>query len=204
MKRILTITMICLGAGLMGLQAQDNSAAAAAADQQAMQEQYQKLVGKIQDLTDTVELQRQHIDALEKEIQKLRDDMAKVNPDTVTRDEFKNLADSVRELNSNREADKKLILDKISDLAKVAAAAPVAPLRRPDRVDTTPSGGDNTKYEGYWHVIAKGETLSEIVAAYNKQGVKATLSQVIKHPLNAKLDPNRLLVDQKVFIPENK
>ncbi len=48
--------------------------------------------------------------------------------------------------------------------------------------------------------MKSGDTLAAILAAYQQSGVKVSQSQVIK--ANAGLNPDRLKVGQKLFIPE--
>jgi nucleoid-associated protein YgaU len=181
------------------LQAQD---ASAIADRQAAEERYQKLLGKVEDLTASIEAQNKKIADLQEQIKSLREEQAKVNPDVVGRDELKALALKLKEVDEKRAADKELIIKEIGRLAQVPAV--VTPKPKPKPVATEPVTDPNAKYEGYEHIVKSGDTLSKIVTAYREQGVKVTLSQVLKHPLNTKVDPDKLLVGQKIFIPEGK
>jgi TolA-binding protein len=215
MKQFLTLGMVAWLGGTSGLRAQ--SAASAAADMQAATEIRAQLTGKIQDLSDSQDALKHQIDELKSQVQELRDQQAKPNTDVVQRDELRKLAEQVQKIDDNREKDKKLILDQISKLANV----PVAPVKAPKApkaptVDTSgdtttpaasPANDDTTKpadgnYEGYQHTVKSGETLIAIVKAYNKEyDLKLTVDQVLKHPLNAKVKPEKLYVGQKVFIP---
>jgi LysM repeat protein len=199
MKNILALATVGLLAGNCVLQAQD---ASAIADRQAAEERYQKLLGKVEDLTASIEAQNKKIADLQDQIKSARDEQAKVNPDVVGRDELKALALKLKEVDEQRAADKELIIKEIGRLAQVPAV--VTPKPKPKPVSTDPVTDPNAKYEGYEHIVKSGDTLSKIVTAYREQGVKVTLSQVTKHPLNAKVDPNKLLIGQKVFIPDVK
>lgn len=203
MKKILALAAIGLLAGNCALHAQD---ASAIADRQAAEERYQKLLGKMEDLTASFEAQNKRIADLQEQIKSVRDEQAKPNADVVGRDELKSLAVKIKEIDEKRAADKELILKEIGRLASVPAVPSVRPKPRitPKPAETEPAADPNAKYEGYEHVVKPGDTLSKIVSYYREKGVKVTLSQVLKHPLNAKLDANKVLVGQKIFIPEGK
>ncbi len=54
--------------------------------------------------------------------------------------------------------------------------------------------------KGYYHVVESGETLSMICSAYREQGVKVSVSQVMK--ANGLTSHSMLKVGQKLFIPK--
>jgi nucleoid-associated protein YgaU len=199
MNKIFVWAVVGLVVGNCTLRAQD---ASAIADSQASEERYQKFVAKLDELAEKCDVQQKRLDKLEADLRAAREEQAKVNPDTVSREELKALAIKLKELDEQRAADKERILKEIQRLAQMPVIAPVKP-KTPVHVDTPPVD-PNAKYEGYEYVVKSGDTLSKIVSAYRDQGVKVTLQQVLKHPLNAKLDPNKMLVGQKVFIPEVK
>jgi LysM repeat protein len=169
----------------------------------ATQQQMDKLSGQIRDLTDTVEVQRKHIDALEKELGELRD---KVNTpqvsDSASREDLKKLAVQVQEIDQKRADDRELILKNIEKISKVAAGGDAAPVRthkptpKPD--DTTPPA-PTTPQSGYEYVVKSGDTLGLIAKAYREQGVKVTSTQILK--ANPGLDATKLYVGKKIFIP---
>ncbi len=196
MKTILTFLLAGLVASISTLRAQD---AGAAADP-AVQESYQKLTGRVQDLSETVELQRKRIDVLEAEIKTLREEQGKPNTNVADRDELRQLAEKVKEIDEKRAADKDVILKEISKLGKT----PTANSSPKPKVDPKAATGADGNYEGFEYVMKDGDTLSKVVAAYREKGVKVTVAQVLKHPLNAKLDANKIQVGQKIFIPGAK
>jgi len=209
MKTIFALAAIGLLAGNCALRAQD---ASAIADRQAAEERNNRLIGKVEDLTASLDAQNKRIADLQDQIRTLREEQAKPNADIVGRDELKALALKIKEVDEKRAADKELILKEIGRLASVPAVAP--PTRKPtkltpkhadaDPANDAPPADPNAKYEGYEHVVKPGDTLSKIVSYYREKGVKVTMSQVLKHPLNAKLDANKVLVGQKIFIPDAK
>jgi nucleoid-associated protein YgaU len=200
MKRFLIISVAVWLGGGFHLPAQSGSSASNGADQQAAAERYQKLAGKVQDLAEAQEALQKRLAALAAEIRALREEQAQPNTDMVSREELKRLAEKVQEIDQKREEDKELILKEITRLAKTISTPAAGPQRKPV-ADTTPATGGEKSYEGYEYVVKSGDTLMAIVSAYKEQGIKVTVEQIVKHPLNAKLDPNKLRVGQKIFIP---
>ncbi len=54
--------------------------------------------------------------------------------------------------------------------------------------------------KGYEYEVKSGDTIHAIVAAYQANGVKVSVNQVLK--ANPGLNPNKLRRGQKVFIPD--
>ena len=169
----------------------------------AAQQQMDKLNGQLKDLTDTVEVQRKRIDALEREISELRDKVStpQVN-NGASRDDLQALATQVQEIVKKQQDDKELILKELEKLSKVAAgpthkSSPnVTPAKTSEDPGTTPA----TPQKGYDYIIKDGDRLSEIAKAYRDQGVKVTTTQILK--ANPGLDANKLYVGKKIFIPD--
>jgi len=92
------------------------------------------------------------------------------------------LEQRVARLETNREADRQAIIDKVADL--VAGSAPPAATQR------RASAG-----YGYEHEVQAGENLSRIAQAYG-----VSMSAIIE--ANEISDPNALRVGQTLFIPE--
>ena len=174
----------------------------AVADRQVVEERLQQLAGRLQDLQEAQQAQARRLEALAAEIRAVREDFSKPDTDKVQRDELRKLAEQLRDVDEKRAADKELILKEITKLANVPISAK-SQQSRPSKADEAAGDASNDKnYEGYEHAVQSGETLMAIIQAYNKEyGLKLTLSQVVKHPLNAKLNPDVLRVGQKVFIP---
>jgi cell division protein FtsL len=179
------------------------TASVAFAQNTATQQQLDKLSGQIEDLTGTVETQRKHIEALEKEIGELND---KVNTpqvnDSASREDLKRLAGQVQEVDQKRQDDRELILKEIEKLGKAAAIAPVPPPRKttstpkPPPDDTTAAVPQN----GYEYQIKDGDNLGLIIKAYQAKGVKVTKRQIIA--ANPKMNPDVLIPGKKIFIPD--
>lgn len=209
MKWILMLNMTAWLGCVSILRAQD---ASTVADRQAVEERFQQLSGKFQDLQESQQAQAKRIEVLAAEIRSFREEINKPDTDKVQREEVRRLAEQLKDVDEKRAADKELILKAISKLAnapvspagktaKLSAAKPKAE-PQPDVAGADAVSAAEKNYEGYEHVVKSDETLSAIVRAYNKeQGLKLTVEQVLKHPLNANVKPEKLRVGQKVFIP---
>lgn len=164
----------------------------------ATEEQLNKLRGEITALqASNVDLQKRLADVL-KELQDVREQAAKPSGNYANADDVKQLAEKIREVDRNRQADVDRILGEIKKLGKVVASPNAHSTKPPD---DPPKGGDKppTPDKGYEYVVQSGDTLSTIIAAYREKGVKVTLDQVLK--ANPGLKPESLKVSQKVFIP---
>ena len=164
------------------------------------QQQIDKLSGQIQDLLAAQEQQGKRLDALAKQISDLSD---KVNTpavsDSASRDDLKTLASQVQEIDKKRQADRDLILKELENLSKVGAGSSRKSSPPPATTDDTKTA-PATPQKGYEHKVEAGETISAIAKAYHDQGVKVTTSDILK--ANPKVDPAKLYVGQKIFIPD--
>jgi len=94
--------------------------------------------------------------------------------------------------------------DKIhAELLKLgkSLSTPAAP-RKPaptNTVDAPPTDNGSSPQKGFEYTIEPNDTLSVIVKAYREKNIKVTVDQILK--ANPKLDPNRLKVGTKIFIP---
>jgi LysM repeat protein len=101
------------------------------------------------------------------------------------------------------------LLSAFEDVEKSIASLGSAPKPSNTRPNSTkarvqsPKEGDSpppTKPEkGYEYTVQEGDTLSRIVAALNKQGVKLTAKQI--SDANPGVNWNRLAIGHKLFIP---
>ena len=190
MKRI-SIWLLILGFSALTACAQDD----------ATQQQINKLNGQIQDLIEAKDVQAKRINELEKEISELRDKSGQPGAtDTANADDLKKLADQVQEIDKKRQADRELILKEIEKLGKVGASS--SGRKSTPTVSTNPaSGGTNPggKQNGYEYSIQRNDTINIVAKAYRDQGIKVTSDQILK--ANPGLDPKNLKVGQKIFIP---
>lgn len=179
------------------------SLAAARAQDDATQQQINKLTGQIQDLLDAQAVQAKRIEALEKDIGDLRDKSnSPGTTDTANADDLKKLADQIQEIDKKRQADKELILKEIEKLGKVGGSSTSShkslPAISTTTADNSASAGTGPQ-KGYDYTIQRGDTLLAIAKAYRDQGIKVTTEQILK--ANPGLDAKNLIVGKKIFIP---
>jgi dynactin complex subunit len=217
MKKLLRFLPLIALVAATSLPAQDTavSNARAIADRQDAAERYNRLNAQVEDLlTANADLQRK-IGALENELRKTRAELLgeiskierKADENTgkfVTQDQLKKLVDAVNDLDKKRVEDDKKILEQVRNAVKGLSAASSSPSPAPSKtvVDAAPSG----PLKGFEHVVQSGETLSSIIEAFNEalkeKGVKQriTLDSVLK--ANPKLNPTRMAIGTKVFLPD--
>ena len=164
----------------------------------ATQQQIDKLAGQIQDMLAAQEQQAKQLAAQQKDIAELRD---KVNSpqvnDSASSTDLKSLAEKVQEIDKKRQADRDLILKQFELLAKGAGGTTTHIKPKPPVTDDpTPA----TPQKGYEYVVQANDTLSAIAKAYRDKGVKVTTTQILK--ANPGLDPTKLYLGKKVFIPD--
>jgi LysM repeat protein len=178
------------------------SAAAARAQDDATQQQINKLNGQVQDLLDAQAVQAKRTTALEREISELRDKSSQPGAmDTANADDLKKLADQVQEIDKKRQEDRELILKEIGKLGKVGGGS-TASRKSPPSVSTTPAENPTPAggaQKGFYYEIKSGNTLSAIAKEYCDQGHKVTVKQILD--ANPGLDSKSLIVGQKIFIP---
>ena len=166
----------------------------------ATQERLDKMAGQIQDFLDNQKGLQQQLSQLSKEIAAVREQIAnQPSEDWATAADLKRLADGVREIDKKRIEDNERIRTEISKLGKLLASAP--PSRPRASRDEEPKDKEPTKPEaGFEYVVQPGDSLSLIAQACREKGIKVTVDQIRK--ANPKLNPEKLLVDQKIFIPQ--
>jgi LysM repeat protein len=183
------------------------SLAAAWAQDDATQQQLDKLSGQIQDLQATQLEQSKHIQALEKEINDLQGQANQSGGSSAISDDVRKLAEQVQEIDRKRQEDNARVLKQLEQLEKSLGNSPSSHKPPPDITpDITPtpikghavpdaSGPQN----GYNYTVHSGDTLLAIAKAYRAQGIKVTTDQILK--ANPGLDAKNMKVGQKIFIP---
>ena len=183
------------------------SLAVARAQDDAAQQQLDKLSGQIQDLQDAQAQQAKRLAALEKEINDLQGQASQAGGSSANSDDLKKLAEQVQEIDKKRQEDNDRILKELERLEKSLGNSSSTRRPPPDitpDITPTPARGHPTTnasgpQNGYDYTIHSGDTLMAIVKAYRAQGIKVTTDQVLK--ANPGLDPKNLKVGQKIFIP---
>lgn len=174
----------------------------ARAQEDATQQQIEKLSGQIQDLLDAQAQQGKRLDALEKQIADLSD---KLNQPGATgnasADDLKKLAAQVQEIDKKRQEDNQKILDTLEKLGKTGGTRRTStPTATSPTDNSTPTATANVPSKGYYYEIQEKDTVSGIAKKYRAEGVKVTVDQILA--ANPGLNPNSLIVGKKIFIPD--
>lgn len=198
MKRFfIWLLLVCVSGGL-----------SARAQDAAVEERLNKLTGHIEVLLAAKAEQDKRIAALAREIESLRDQMARPSGNYAGAEDVRKLAEALKEVDRKRVEDNQEIARQIELIGKAASSASKSDARSPGKKvssaaaapkagpATTGSGG---RESGYEYEIASGDTLSTIAEAYRAQGVKVSVDDILK--ANPGLKERSLRVGQKIFIP---
>jgi phage tail protein X len=178
------------------------TASLARAQDDAAQQQIDKLSGQLQDLQDSVAAQGKRIAALEKQIADLGDKLSQpAANDSASADDLKKLAAQVQELAKKQQDDNDLILKEFEKLGK-GGSGPTTSHKPPSAVNSTTNSATTSTgpQKGYDYEIKSGDTIDAIAKAYRAQGVKVTSGKILA--ANPGLDPKNLVVGKKIFIPD--
>ena len=149
----------------------------AAEDAEAERRKILKAADQVDRMDSAVEEMKARVAALEKLLEDVKQ-------------ESNSLKESLASTAAKAEKEKQNLLEEVSKmLAEMKAREkPAAPVAKP------------AQREGYEHTVAKGDTLSSIVQAYNKEyGLKLTVEALRK--ANQLSKDAALKVGQKLFIP---
>jgi LysM repeat protein len=175
------------------------TASLARAQDDATQQQIDKLSGQIQDLLDAQAAQGKRIDVLEKEISDLSDKSSQPGV-AASPDDLKKLAEQVQEIDKKRQDDNERILKELERLDKSMGVSPSSHKTEPSVSTTSANAPASGPQKGYEYPIASGDTISAIAKAYRAKGIKVTSDQILA--ANPGLNPNSLVVGKKIFIPD--
>ena len=168
----------------------------------ATEERLNKLSGHIDDLLAMKVEQDKRIAALVKEVDALREQASKPSGNYASAEDLRRLMEKLKEIDEKRVADNERIVKEIEKLGRVGSggggkAKPVKPVA-PPKDDPGKSGATGAE-KGFEHTIASGDRISTIAQAYRDKGVKVSTEQILK--ANPGLNPDKLRVGQKIFIP---
>jgi nucleoid-associated protein YgaU len=178
------------------------TAPALRAEDAATEERLNKLAGRIDDLVAGQESLRNRIQALEREIEAVREQASKPTGNYASQEELKRLADAVKDVDQKRMKDAEQVQAQFVKLSKVVAAPPTASkkLAVNSSSEHPAMEGSAAPEKGFGeYTIQKGDTLSLIVQAYRDKNIKLTAEQIVK--ANPGLVPEKLRVGQKIWIP---
>lgn len=178
-------------------------------------EEFQRLNARVTAHDESIEIFRQTLQRLEREIrdlkienERLREEL-KAKPEGITLEQLNTVADQVREVDQKRVSDNQVFVEAMAKLEKlvVSTPAPVAPTQpvRETSGSTGNAGGnertDSAASDGYYHTVRPGQSVGSILDAYKKEyGLKTTLEDVRK--ANPKIrNINVVQVGQEIVIP---
>ncbi len=173
------------------------------AEDAATEERLNKLAGRIDDLVAGQESLRKQIQALERDVETLREQASKPTGNYASQEELKHLAEAVRDVDQKRIKDAEQVQAQFLKLSKVVAAPPASSSKKSPANSTVERASAETSSapeKGFGeYTIQKGDTLSVIVQAYREKNIKLTAEQIVK--ANPGLVPEKLRVGQKIWIP---
>ncbi len=165
----------------------------------AVEERLNKLGGQIEDLLAAQAQTQKQVAELARELASLREQMGSIGGHLASQEDLRRLTEKVAEIDKKRSSDNEMVARELEKLGKAAAAAPVH-RSRPPAVEDTPAAAGPQK--GYEYVIQKGDTISTIVQAYREKGAKVSVTEILN--ANPGLNPSKLSVGKKIFIPAPK
>ena len=172
---------------------------ARAQDVALLDERVKQLLGKIENLEEANAGQKKQMEALVKEIQSLREHQQNV-PTTgfASTEDLRALTKKVQEIEEKRKSDRAYIEKEFENLKKLAGAK-TRPPKNTDSDKPTPAQNP-LPGKGVEHVIASGDLISTIAAAYSKElGVKITADMILR--ANPGLKAERMIIGKKILIP---
>jgi len=183
------------------------SNAAAIAAKQDAEERYKRLAADLQAVQSDNETLHAKITSMEQEIQALHDAQTRPADNSGIQDELKRLAEKIQEVDKKRLEDKDAISEQIrksiAGLEKLMDSAPASAHQSGPKPAVVPEPVPAEK--GYSYTIKDGDTLGEIVKAYNadfkSKGLKTITLRQAKEA-NPNVDWTRLRVGQKIVIPK--
>ena len=184
-------------------------------------EEFRRLQGEVADLREAKSAGDRRINDLQKKIESLQRELRETHEksilkqgDFITRDDIKKVLEQIDKVDSQRENDKKVILEEFDKLAQKLSQPPsrgntgsgrnkeVARNQEKEKEKET----ETQQVEGtfYPHKVKSGETFGEILQAYNaalkNEGRPAvSYSQVKK--ANPKINLDRIYVGQEILFP---
>jgi len=173
----------------------------------ATEERLNQLDGKVRDLIDGQKALGKRLEELAAELENLRQEQSKPLPAYASQEDFKRLAKALEELDRKRIEDnqnnQKIRAELLGLIDTLKTSPPPSNTKRGSAPasDRPPAEKDGGSERGFYYTVAKGDTLSAIVAACREKNIKVTQEQILEGNPRLKKDPNLLRVGMKLFIP---
>ncbi len=178
----------------------------ARAQDAATQQLIDEINGRIQNLTEMQAAQGKKIADLEKQISNLSDKLNQpAANNSASADDLKKLAEQVKDLAKKQQDDNDQIVKTLEKLAKgggVSTPSHKQPAVSNDNASPPSSAATaGGKQNGYYYPVKKDDTLIAIAKAYSAElKTKITVELILAE--NPGLDPNKMPVGKKIFIPD--
>lgn len=185
-----------------------------AAARQEMEEKIKRLRAELDDMKALNNSLNESLATLTRQVKAQNDAMKKFADaykialsDYVRKSELEALAKSLREIERNRKSDQEQVQKKFNELKKIILKNPPKVIQVPANPKNNSKGrpARSDEPKGVEHVVGKGQTLTAIIAAYNdelkKSGRRARVTLAQVKAANPGMNPDRVTVGQKIFIP---
>jgi LysM repeat protein len=180
----------------------------------ATEEKFRQLRGRIEDLTAGQDALSKRLEELARQVEGLRQDQGRPQPNYAGLDDVKRLAKAIEEDREEIENLKKIRteLKQLTDSLKGVAPSgdkrppgtgptPGSRRHKPPAVETlsTPEQGSGSE-TGFKYKVQSGDTIAAIAAAFQAKGVRVTPELILK--ANPSVKAKSLRVGTELFIPQ--
>jgi len=182
------------------------TASLAVAQDAATQQLIDQINGRIQDINSVLDKQNKRLDALEKSVSDLSDKLNQpAANNSANADDLKKLATQVKDLAKKQQDDNDLIVKELEKLGKGGSISTPShkqpPVSNENSTPPSSAGSAGGKQNGYYYPVKKDDTLDAIARAYSAElKTKITVKLILAE--NPGLDPNKMPVGKKIFIPD--
>jgi chromosome segregation ATPase len=169
----------------------------AVAEREDARERYKRMSAKIEDLENTIQTYNQQFQKMEAEIHRLQGEVAKLRDGSRDSGAKADIVEQIKAVDRARLADQDNVMKEFARLRKELLGTISS--KPPKSNSSPPAPTPQASEKGLEYAIREGDTLSKLVVALNKQGVKVTQKQI--EQANPKVNWNALQIGQKIFIP---
>ena len=217
MKRV-SHWLCCLGLFLVMTSRLSAEDAAAVVAREAMEENFKRLNGRVEQLEISIESLRREIARLTTENSRLRDELVKASDpaaDRETKEKLKWFEGELHKLDKQRIADNEKFIAQFRVVGEMLKSTPApVPTTKPSGATPSdhPTGNNNVSPDSgrekpitsptgqaYEYKIKSGDILPNIVKQYRDAGVKVTQRQIMD--ANPKVNWTKLKIGQSILIP---
>src|SRR5687768_5419042 len=181
MKRQLFLGALIVAVGLAATIAQDNSPAGAVA-REDVENRFQRLSSRIDDLEVSFQKFQRDLDKLESEIRGLRDQVSRAadhSAGAASQENVKLLADATEEVDRKRVKQQENVDSALREMEKLIVKGGGSGSRNTTKPPANPPEAQGSG-KGYDYTVRSGDNPTKIAAALREQkGLKITSSQII-------------------------